>query len=180
MLQRSAPPPTRTEDERRFVNPSRTPPASTEPASGSEERDDDVDASPVSAPGGAGWAPGARDLQQGGGWAAPAERWAPSPSLGRRELAWAVLGGVLLAVITSWPLVLHLPSRIAPDLGDPVRTAWQVAWVGHAMLHDPLHIFDSNAFHPHSLSLAFATTSCSCSRGRCASWAPTCSRASWA
>jgi MFS family permease len=67
-----------------------------------------------------------------------------------------LLGGVLLAVITSWPLVLHLPSRIAPDLGDPVRTAWQVAWVGHAMLHDPLHIFDSNAFHPHSLSLAFS------------------------
>jgi MFS family permease len=24
------------------------------------------------------------------------------------------------------------------------------------MLHDPLHIFDSNAFHPHSLSLAFS------------------------
>ncbi len=47
-------------------------------------------------------------------------------------------------------------SRIAPDLGDPVRTAWQIAWVGHAMLHDPLHIFDSNAFYPHPLSLAFS------------------------
>jgi hypothetical protein len=68
----------------------------------------------------------------------------------------AALTGVLLAVITSWPLVLHLPSRIAPDLGDPVRTAWQIAWVGHAMLHSPLHIFDSNAFYPHPLSLAFS------------------------
>jgi hypothetical protein len=67
-----------------------------------------------------------------------------------------ILAGVLLAVITSWPLILHLPSRIAPDLGDPVRTAWQIAWVGHAMLHDPLHIFDSNAFYPHPLSLAFS------------------------
>jgi len=66
------------------------------------------------------------------------------------------LAGVLLAVITSWPLVLHLPSRIAPDLGDPVRTAWQVAWVGHAMLHDPLHLFDANVFYPHPLSLAFS------------------------
>ena len=84
------------------------------------------------------------------------ERWAPSPALGRAELAWAALGGVLLAVITTWPLVLHLPSRISPDLGDPVRTAWQVAWVGHAMLHDPLHIFDANAFYPHRLSLAFS------------------------
>ena len=67
-----------------------------------------------------------------------------------------ILAGVLLAVLTSWPLVLHMPSRIAPDLGDPVRTAWQIAWVGHAMLHDPLHLFDSNAFYPHPLSLAFS------------------------
>jgi MFS family permease len=63
---------------------------------------------------------------------------------------------VLLALVTTWPLVLHMGSRIAPDLGDPVRTAWQVAWVGHAMLHEPAHIFDANAFYPHSLSLAFS------------------------
>jgi hypothetical protein len=81
---------------------------------------------------------------------------APSPQLGRSEILWAILAGVALAVLTSWPLVLHLPSRIAPDLGDPVRTAWQIAWVGHAMLHDPLHLFDSNAFYPHPLSLAFS------------------------
>jgi len=69
---------------------------------------------------------------------------------------WVILTGVLLAILTSWPLILHLPSRIAPDLGDPVRTAWQIAWVGHAMLHDPLHLFESNAFYPHPLSLAFS------------------------
>jgi hypothetical protein len=84
------------------------------------------------------------------------QRWAPSPALAGRELALAALAGVLLALITSWPLVLHLPSRIAPDLGDPVRTAWQIAWVGHAMLHSPLHVFNSNAFYPHPLSLAFS------------------------
>jgi hypothetical protein len=67
-----------------------------------------------------------------------------------------LLAGLLLAILTSWPLVLHLPSRIAPDLGDPVRTAWQIAWVGHAMLHSPLHLFDANAFYPHPLSLAFS------------------------
>ncbi len=83
-------------------------------------------------------------------------RWAPSPTFTRTEIALASLAGVLLAVLTSWPLVAHMSSRIAPDLGDPVRTAWQIAWVGHAMLHDPLHIFDSNAFYPRPLSLAFS------------------------
>ena len=86
----------------------------------------------------------------------PSARWAPSPELGRRELSWAIVIGVVLAIVTSWPLVLHLPSRIAPDLGDPIRTAWEVAWVGHAMLHNPLHLFDANAFYPHPLSLAFS------------------------
>jgi hypothetical protein len=86
----------------------------------------------------------------------PSARWAPSPSISWREALIAFAAGVLLAVITSWPLVLHLPSRIEPDLGDPVRTAWEVAWVGHAMLHNPLHLFDSNAFYPHPLSLAFS------------------------
>jgi hypothetical protein len=84
------------------------------------------------------------------------ETWKPSPQIGRRELLWVILAGIALAVLSSWPLVLHLSSRISPDLGDPVRTSWQIAWVGHAMLHDPLHLFDSNAFYPHPLSLAFS------------------------
>src|ERR1700689_1221855 len=88
--------------------------------------------------------------------AEPRERCPASPDLGRRELLWVALAGLLLAVLTSWPLVLHMSTHIAPDLGDPVRTAWQIAWVGHAMLHDPSHLFDSNAFYPHPLSLAFS------------------------
>jgi hypothetical protein len=83
-------------------------------------------------------------------------RWAPSPELARAEIVWIVLAGLLLALVTSWPLVLHLSSRIAPDLGDPVRTAWEVAWVGHAIVHQPLHLFDANVFYPHRLSLAFS------------------------
>src|SRR4029077_4322411 len=84
------------------------------------------------------------------------ESWPASPTLGRRELLWMSLAGIFLAVLTTWPLALHMGSRIAPDLGDPVRTAWQVAWVGHALLNNPLHIFDANAFYPHPLSLAFS------------------------
>jgi hypothetical protein len=83
-------------------------------------------------------------------------RWPASPKLGWREVACACLGGLLLAMLATWPLVLHMGSRISPDLGDPVRTAWEIAWVGHAMLHNPGTLFDSNAFYPHPLSLAFS------------------------
>ena len=82
--------------------------------------------------------------------------WASSPTIGRREIWLCALGGTLLALAMSWPLVLHLGSTIAPDLGDPIRTAWQVAWLGHALLHQPLHIWQSNAFWPHADSLAFS------------------------
>jgi hypothetical protein len=83
-------------------------------------------------------------------------RWAPSPVLRAREIALVALAGLALALLTTWPLVLHMGSRISPDLGDPIRTAWQIAWVGHAMLSNPLHLFNSNAFYPHPLSLAFS------------------------
>jgi hypothetical protein len=76
--------------------------------------------------------------------------------LGRRELVGACAVGLLLAIVISWPLALHLGSRIAPDLGDPIRTAWQIAWVGHALLHQPLHLWSSNAFWPAQHSLAFS------------------------
>jgi hypothetical protein len=86
----------------------------------------------------------------------PSTRWAPSPRISRAEPLWAILAGVALAVLSTWPLVLHMSTTIAPDLGDPIRTAWEIAWDGHALLHNPLHVFDSNAFYPHPLSLAFS------------------------
>jgi hypothetical protein len=121
-------------------SPPRTPPTEQPPPG---------DAAPASAAGDVAATPARRERLA-------ARAWAPSPPLPGRELAFVVLAGVLLAVLTTWPLVLHLPSRIAPDLGDPVRTAWEVAWVGHALLHDPLHLFDANAFYPHKHSLAFS------------------------
>jgi hypothetical protein len=101
-------------------------------------------------------APGAGEADAAPAHTGAKQRWAPSPSFSAKELVLAALGGVLLAILTTWPLVLHMGSRISPDIGDPVRTAWEVAWVGHAMLHSPLHLFDSNAFYPHPLSLAFS------------------------
>jgi len=121
-------------------SPSRTPPGSPEPAGAGEIAREN----------------GAAPLEHSRRPRARLLGWAPSPTITRSELVWVILAGVALAVLTSWPLVLHLPSRISPDLGDPVRTAWEVAWVGHAMLNDPLHLFNSNAFYPHPLSLAFS------------------------
>ena len=81
---------------------------------------------------------------------------AASPSFSGREIALLIFGSLVLSIVTSWPLALHMGSRIEPDLGDPIRTAWQIAVEGHQLLHSPLHLFQTNAFWPYPNSLTFS------------------------
>lgn len=81
---------------------------------------------------------------------------ARGPRLSWRELALAVLAAIALALLMHWPLPLHLGSQVERDIGDPLVQAWQVAWGGHAIAHQPLHYFDANTFYPLRDSLAFS------------------------
>jgi hypothetical protein len=72
-----------------------------------------------------------------------------------REVVVAALGACLLAIVMTWPLLIHLGSVVPRDIGDPLAEAWQPAWGGHALLHQPLHFFDANRFWPLKDSLAF-------------------------
>src|SRR5690349_12154337 len=73
-----------------------------------------------------------------------------------REIAALILGACLVSVVMHWPLVLHLGRDIPKDLGDPLAQAYQMAWDGHALVHQPLHFFDANQFWPFGDSLAFS------------------------
>jgi hypothetical protein len=89
----------------------------------------------------------------------PGPRRAPtfrSPPLSAREVALAALGAVVAALVMHWPLPLHIGRDVPRDLGDPLPQAWQVAWDGHALLHQPLHWFQANVFWPLHNSLAFS------------------------
>ena len=73
----------------------------------------------------------------------------------RREVIFAAVGASLLAIVMTWPLLIHLGGVVPRDIGDPLAEAWQPAWGGHALLHQPLHYFDANRFWPLKDSLAF-------------------------
>ena len=74
----------------------------------------------------------------------------------RAEVIGALAAGCVLAVAMNWPLVLHLGSRLPPaNINDPLVQAWQIAWGGHALLHQPLDFFQSNIFWPLRNSFAF-------------------------
>jgi hypothetical protein len=81
---------------------------------------------------------------------------APAGEVTLRELAILVAGSCLLAIVMNWPLVLHLGETIPKDLGDPLPQAWQIAWDGHALAHQPLHLFQANQFWPLHDTLAFS------------------------
>jgi hypothetical protein len=40
--------------------------------------------------------------------------------------------------------------------GDPLLTAWILGWDAHQILRDPLRLFQTNIFYPHSDTLAFS------------------------
>src|SRR5919204_3137051 len=80
----------------------------------------------------------------------------PRREVTARELIVLAVGACLLSVVMNWPLVLHLGQDIPKDLGDPLAEAYQVAWDGHALAHQPLHLFDSNQFWPFEDTLAFS------------------------
>ena len=78
-----------------------------------------------------------------------------APEMTRREVIVAAVGASLLAIAMTWPLLIHLGSVVPRDIGDPLAEAWQPAWGGHALIHQPLHFFDANRFWPLRDSLAF-------------------------
>lgn len=85
---------------------------------------------------------------------------------GRRERWWwlrhewtlAVLGGLLLAVVLTWPTMRHPASTIPGDIGDPTLQAWQMAWAGHAVLNNPAGLWHSNTFFPETYTYAYSDT----------------------
>ncbi len=59
-----------------------------------------------------------------------------------------------MAVMTN-PLVLHVASAVE-DRQDALLNTWIIAWVGHALITNPLDLFAANIFYPYSNTLAFS------------------------
>jgi hypothetical protein len=76
------------------------------------------------------------------------ERW--------RGPALALLGYFAAWAVMTYPQVLSW--RLLSDLLDPMAKSWQLAWVAHALVHEPLHVLDGNVFYPERLTLAYSDT----------------------
>lgn len=66
-----------------------------------------------------------------------------------------ILVFLCLAVLMTWPWVLHLRDAVA-DPGDPYLISWIMWWDYYQTFHDPLNLFQAPIFYPYSYSLAFS------------------------
>jgi hypothetical protein len=66
----------------------------------------------------------------------------------------------LAALLLCYPVSLH-PGNLGPFCeSTPAEyyakeNAWVLSWVGHQIIHDPLHLFDAPILHPLSHALAY-------------------------
>jgi hypothetical protein len=72
-----------------------------------------------------------------------------------REWVTALLVGALAVTALTYPLVPRMGNMARYD-GDAKFGLWNVAWIGHALLTQPTHLFDANIFFPHTGTLAYS------------------------
>src|SRR5438105_2919992 len=71
------------------------------------------------------------------------------------ELPGAALFIVAMAVFVTWPQAMHMATRVAAHQ-DPEFSIWRLAWVAHALAHDPRHLFAANVFYPSPNPLTYS------------------------
>jgi hypothetical protein len=71
------------------------------------------------------------------------------------EWTLACLAALAVGVFVNRGALADPMHTLPQDVWDPSIEAYLLAWVGHAVLHDPTHLWQLNSFYPTHLSLAF-------------------------
>src|SRR4030095_13341807 len=74
----------------------------------------------------------------------------------RAEAIWLVLVFSCLAVAATVPLAWRLTDHLPSDLGDPLLTAWTLAWDADRFRHGFARIWDAPRFYPYRHTLLYS------------------------
>jgi hypothetical protein len=74
----------------------------------------------------------------------------------RHEWLLAIVGSLALAILMTWPTLKDPAHTVPQDAGDPTLVAYLISWSGHALLHDPINLWNTSAFFPARWGLAFS------------------------
>ena len=75
----------------------------------------------------------------------------------RRHDTWrAVLLFTALTLVSTWPLARNLSGTMMPLGPDGNLFMWTLAWDVHALVRQPLSLFDANIYYPFLNTLAYS------------------------
>jgi hypothetical protein len=74
----------------------------------------------------------------------------------RNEIAAVLLGFGALSIGATYPVITALTTRLPSDLGDPLLTAWTLAWDASRLPHGLAGVWDPPNFFPYSRTLAYS------------------------
>jgi hypothetical protein len=61
-----------------------------------------------------------------------------------------------LTILMVRPVTHTLAHAFPENVGDLILYTWSISWAAHALVTNPLNLFDGNIFWPHSLGLAYS------------------------
>ena len=73
-----------------------------------------------------------------------------------REAAVVFLAFACLALLATWPLVLHLGRALPGDLGDPLFSSWLLGWDADRLRHGLHGFWDAPILYPSRHTVAFS------------------------
>jgi hypothetical protein len=62
---------------------------------------------------------------------------------------------VLITVIMTWPYTRQIQTSLY-NWSDALLNTWTLSWDAHALLTDPVNLYNANIFYPYSNTLAFS------------------------
>jgi hypothetical protein len=62
----------------------------------------------------------------------------------------------LLAVVFTWPLILHFSNGVLGGTGDPMLNSWIISWDAHTLFTRPFSLFQGNILYPSRDVIAYS------------------------
>ncbi len=73
-----------------------------------------------------------------------------------KEYALVLVFFLLVAILFTWPLVLHLHDGIVGGHGDPLLNSWVISWDAKTIFTNPTRLFQGNIIYPSRDVLAYS------------------------
>lgn len=73
-----------------------------------------------------------------------------------KEYALVILFFLILAIVFTWPLILHVHNGIVGGHGDPLLNTWIINWDAKTIFTNPTALFQGNIIYPSRDVLAYS------------------------